>query len=87
MFHRFLSRAVSGPRADLGRFRLCETALKQRLAASGAPETDYAQKPETQTILSDALVLLSGKADIPWCSLHPENGSINKKFGKFWAYT
>ena len=25
VFQRFLSRAVSGPQADLGRFRLCET--------------------------------------------------------------
>ena len=55
VFQRFLSRAVSGPQADLGRFRLCETALKQRLAAAGAPETDSAQKPETQTIPSECL--------------------------------
>lgn len=36
-------------------FQLCETALKQRLAAAGAPETDSAQKPETQTIPSECI--------------------------------
>ena len=32
-----------------------QTALKQRLAAAGAPETDSAQKPETQTIPSECI--------------------------------
>lgn len=44
-----------GTQADLGQFRLCETALEQLPAAASAPETDYAQKTETQTVPGDAL--------------------------------
>ena len=56
VFRRFLSRAVSAQLRGLGRFRLCETrprASLRRSALRRASETDYAQKPETQTILSD----------------------------------
>ena len=44
-----------GTQAELGQFRLCGTALKQLPAAASAPETDYAQKTETQTVPGDAL--------------------------------
>jgi len=37
-------------------FVYAKRGLKQRLAGSSPPETDYAQKPETQTIPSHALV-------------------------------
>ena len=60
VFHRFLSRAVSAQLRGLGRFRLCGTrprASLRRSALRRASETDYAQKPETQTIPADALRL------------------------------
>ena len=53
VFLRFLSRAVSAQLRGLGRFRLCGTrprASLRRSALRRASETDYAQKPETQTI-------------------------------------
>ena len=56
VFHRFLSRAVSAQLRELSRFRLCGTrprASLRRSALRRASETDYAQKPETQTIPSD----------------------------------
>ena len=37
-------------------FVYAKHGLKQRLAASGATETDYAQKSETQTFSSHALL-------------------------------
>jgi hypothetical protein len=57
VFHRFLSCAVSAQLRELGRFRLCETrprASLRRSARRRASETDYTQKPETQTIPSDS---------------------------------
>ena len=66
VFHRFLSRAVSEPLRDLGRFRLCETGLEQRFAAAPerASETDYAQKAETQTIRSEHAAPAAGTGKI-----------------------
>ena len=47
-------------------FVYAKRGLKQRLTGSSPPETDYAQKPETQTIPSHALVrVLTAESDIP----------------------